>query len=191
MDRISRASAEDRLTGRTFLWLELLGMALGAATFAIDPLSFIHPLLAVAGLLWMAVATVGARVIRALSAKGRPRFFFEIAAMLVFALLLTASTGATSSPFISLYVLPVVASALLLRPWQVMVLAGACVGLTLIQSGLLDAMNDMYLLTSAAVLLNVLAPPAAGAIILASVRGRAGLAEERAADIPTAWSLPT
>ena len=108
---------------------------------------------------------------------------FEISALFVFAVLLTVSTGATSSPFLSFYALPVVASALLSKPWHVLLLAVAVLLVTLVQSGLLDAMNDMVFLTTAAVALNVLAPAFAAALILAWVREKMGATELRITEL--------
>ena len=183
MDPTSRIPAANRLTGRTLLLLELLGIVLGAATFAIDPLNFIHPWLAIAGLLWMACASLLVRVIPWFRFHPPAAHLCEILALFVFAVLLTASTGATSSPFLSFYALPVVASALLWKPVHVLLLAVAIVLVTLVQSGLLDTMNDMYFLTTAAVALNVLAPAFAAALVLAGVRGRMGESEQRITEL--------
>ncbi|MEQ1579146.1 MAG: diguanylate cyclase [Steroidobacteraceae bacterium] len=183
MDPMSRAPVGDPLTGRTLLSLELLGIVLGAATFAIDPLNFIRPWLAVAGLFWMICAALIVRIVPSFRTKQAIVHLFEIVALFVFAVLMTASTGATSSPFLSFYALPIVASALLWKPWHVLLLAVAVVLVTLVQSGLLDAMNDMYFLTTAAVALNVLAPAFAAALILAGFRGRMGATELRIAEL--------
>jgi diguanylate cyclase (GGDEF)-like protein len=183
MDPMSRVSAGDRLTGRTLLCLELLGMVLGAATFAIDPLNFIRPWLAIAALLWMAGAALIVRVVPWFRSRQGVSHRFEISALFVFAVLLTVSTGATSSPFLSFYALPVVASALLSKPWHVLLLAVAVLLVTLVQSGLLDAMNDMVFLTTAAVALNVLAPAFAAALILAWVREKMGATELRITEL--------
>lgn len=178
-----RTPSGNRLTGRTLLILELVGIVLAAATFAIDPLNFIHPWLAVAGLLWMACIALLARVIPWFRSRPSVAHVTEVVALFAFALLMTASTGATSSPFLSLYALPVVAGAFLWRPWQVMLLAAATVGVTLVQSGLLDAMNDMYFLTTVAVVLNVLAPAFAAALLIAGLRARMGATELRITEL--------
>ena len=183
MDPISDVPLASRLTGRTLLFLELLGLVLGSATFAIDPLNFIHPKLAIAGLLWMAVAALTARAIPWLRKHPEVAHVLEVIALVVFALLLTASTGATNSPFQSLYALPVIASALLWKPWQVLLLAVAIVVMTLVQSGLLDAMNDMYFVTTAAVILNVLAPAVAASLLLAGMLRRIGATELRITEL--------
>lgn len=179
MDPMSRVPAGSRLTVRLILLLELLGLILGTATFALDPLNFIHPWIAVAALLWMAAAAVLARSLPWFRNHAMTAHVFEVFALFFFAVLLTTSTGATSSPFLSLYALPVIASALLWRPWQVMVLAAVAVAVTLVQSGLLDSMNDMYFLTTAAVVLNVLAPAVAAALLLSTMRARMGATEHR------------
>ncbi len=183
MDPTSRVPEGNRLTGRTLLFLELLGMGLGAATFAIDPLNFISPWLAIAGLLWMACAALMVRAIPWFRAQPAVAHVFEIIALFLFAALLTTSTGATSSPFLSFYALPVMASALLWKPWHVLLLAVAVVLVTLVQSGLLDAMNDMSFLTTAAIVLNVLAPAFAAALMLAGVRGKMGATELRITEL--------
>lgn len=158
-------------------------MVLGAATFAIDPLNFIRPWLAIAALLWMAGAALIVRVVPWFRSRQGVSHRFEISALFVFAMLLTVSTGATSSPFLSFYALPVVASALLSKPWHVLLLAVAVLLVTLVQSGLLDAMNDMVFLTTAAVALNVLAPAFAAALILAWVREKMGATELRITEL--------
>ncbi len=158
-------------------------MVLGAATFAIDPLNFIRPWLAIAALLWMAGAALIVRVVPWFRSRQGVSHRFEISALFVFAVLLTVSTGATSSPFLSFYALPVVASALLSKPWHVLLLAVAVLLVTLVQSGLLDAMNDMVFLTTAAVALNVLAPAFAAALILAWVREKMGATELRITEL--------
>lgn len=168
---------------RTSLWLVILGIALGSLTYAIDPLSFIQPRLAVAGVLWMAAVAVAVRAIPALQRRTTLSRNLEIAAMVVYAVLLAASTGATSSPFISLYALPLIAAALFWKPWQVLLLTVAVVALSLLQSGFLDSMNDMYLLTTAAVLLNTLGPAIAAALILATLQARIGHVEQRVGEL--------
>lgn len=178
----SGASTQKR-PDRTSLWLVILGVALGSITYAIDPLSFIHPRLAVAGVLWMAAIAIAVRAIPFLQRRRTLGCHLEIAAMVVYAVLLTASTGATSSPFISLYALPLIAGALSWKPWQVLLLSIAVVGLTLLQSGFLDAMNDMYLLTTAAVLLNTLGPAIAAALLLAALRSRIGHVEQQVGEL--------
>lgn len=183
MDPTSRVNAGNRLTSRALLFLELLGIVLGGATFAIDPLNFIHPWLAIAGLSWMACAALVARVIPGFQSHPAVVHHFEVIALFLFAVLLTASTGATSSPFLAFYALPVVAGALLWKPGQVLLLAIAVVLVALVQSGLLDAMNDMYFLTTAAVALNVLAPAFAAALMLAGFRGRVGETELRMTEL--------
>lgn len=189
MDPISRIPAGSRLTGRTLLFLELLGLVLGAATFALDPLNFIHPWIAIAALLWMAAAALLARALPWLRNQPAIAHSFEVFALFVFAVLLTTSTGATSSPFLSLYALPVIASALLWKPWQVLVLAVVAVAVTLVQSGLLDSMNDMYFLTTAAIVLNVLAPAVAAALLLAGMRAKMGASEHRINELAATDSM--
>jgi diguanylate cyclase (GGDEF)-like protein len=183
MDPMSRAPEGKPLTGRSLLVLELMGLVLGAATFAIDPLNFIRPWVAAAGLSWMACAALIVRVVPWFRSRQAVAHLFEIVALFVFAVLLTASTGATSSPFLSFYALPIVASALLWKPRYVLLLAVAVVLVTLVQSGLLDAMNDMNFLTTTAVALNVLAPAFAAALILAGLRGRIGATELRITEL--------
>lgn len=173
----------ERPTGRLLLWLEILGLALGSVTYAIDPLSFIEPRLAVGGVLWIAAAAVIVRVVPPLKARSRLSCNLEIAAMVVYATLMTASTGATSSPFITLYALPVIAAALLWKRWQVLALALAVTGLAIVQSGFLDSMNDMYLVTTIAVLINVLAPAVAAALILAGFSDRLGSARQQVTEL--------
>ncbi len=177
-----RETPKDR-SGRTLSWLIILGIALGSITYAIDPLSFIHPRLAVAGVLWMAAVAVVVRVLPALQRRTLLGRNLEIAALLVYATLLTASTGATGSPFVSLYALPLIAGALLWKPWKVLLLAIAIIAVTLLQSGFLDAMNDMYLLTTAAVVVNVLAPAIAAALILATLQGKIGVVEQQVSEL--------
>ncbi len=159
---------------RILFWLVILGIALGSATYAIDPLSFLHPQLAVAGILWMVAASASVRVVPALQRRQVLSENLEIAAMLVYATLLTASTGATGSPFVSLYVLPLIACALWWKPRRVLLLALAIIGITVLQSGFMDAMNDMRLLTTAVVLANTLGPAIAASLILATLRNRTG-----------------
>lgn len=182
MDPVIREAPRERLASRTLLWLDVLGLALGAITYAIDPLNFIHPTLAVTGVLWMAMAAIAVRIVPVLK-RGRLGRNLEVLALLVYATLLTASTGATSSPFISLYTLPFIGSALLWKRWQVGLLALAVIGLTLVQSGFLDAMNDMYLLTTAAVLVIALAPGIAAALILAGLQSKIGDAEQQMSEL--------
>ena len=183
MDPMPRARPTQRLTGRTLLYLEFLGIFLGACTFAIDPLNFIHPGFAIAGVVGLVAFTLVIRVIPSLRLRTRLTHSLEIAALLVYAALMTTSTGASSSPFLSLYALPVIAGALLWRPWKVLAFAAVVFTLALIQSGLFDAMNDMYFLTTAAVLLNVLAPSLAAAVILAGLQGKIGDAELKVTEL--------
>jgi diguanylate cyclase (GGDEF)-like protein len=164
-------------------FLELMALALGLATFAIDPLNFIHPWVAVAGLLFLALAMIAARTWPSLRRNAATAHLFQVIVLIAFAGSMTASTGATSSPFLSMYALPVIAGALRWKPWQVSVLAILIVAAVLVQSGMLDAMNDMYFLTTAAVVLNVLGPAFAAALVLASMSGRMGATELRIAEL--------
>lgn len=183
MEPTLRTPSGTRLTGRTLLVLEILGIVLAGATFAIDPLNFIHPWVAVAGLLWMGCIALFARIVPSLRSRPPVAHMLEVAALFAFALLMTASTGATSSPFLSLYALPVIGSAFLWKPWQVMLLAAAIVAVTLVQSGLLDAMNDMYFLTTVAVVVNVLAPGFVAALLIAGLRTQMGATELRITEL--------
>ncbi len=179
MDPVPRALTDKRRTDRTLFWLELLGLALGGGTYALDPLNFIHPSLAVAGIAGMAVAVMAVRLVPGRQPNARATHATEIVLLLVYAALLTTSTGASGSPFISLYVLPVVASALYWKRWQVSLFSLGIFVLALLQSRFLDAMNDISFLTTAAILVNVLAPPFAAAFILLRLQGRIGTVEHQ------------
>lgn len=170
-------------TVRIFFWLEILGLALGAVTYAIDPLSFIHPQLAIVGIASMIAVVFLARIVPTLRARSQLTHTLEVLSLFAYATLLTTSTGATSSPFIGLYALALLAASLVWKPWQVLVLALATIGLTLLQSGFLDSMNDMYLLTTIMLLLNALAPATAAAIIIAKFRERIADLERHAQQV--------
>jgi hypothetical protein len=159
-------------TVRIFFWLEILGLALASITYAIDPLSFIHPQLAIGGIASMTAVVILARIIPALRARSRLTHTLEVLSLFIYATLLTISTGATSSPFIGLYALALLAASLVWKLWQVLLLALATIAPTLLQSGFLDSMNDMYLLTTIMLLLNALAPATAAAIIIAKLHER-------------------
>jgi hypothetical protein len=167
------------------LALEALGLALGAITFAADPLGFPAPALALYGMASLTAVALVAHALPALRARPRLAHSIEVAALFLYATLLTLSTGATSSPFIALYALALFAAALGWKVWQVAALAFTTVGLTLLQSGFLDSMNDLHLFTTIMLLLDAVAPAAAAAVIIAACRQRilaAALLPHTAAD---------
>lgn len=180
---------QDGSIAKAYLWLILFGIALGVATYSIDPLSFIHPVLAVVAIGSMVLGLVLSRTVPALRAVPRRARGFEVAAMFVYTTLLTASTGATNSPFIPLYALSLTAAALIWKRWQVASLAVATLAVTLIQSGFLDAMNDMFFATTAAVLFAAIGPAAAAALIIATMRTQVGQVQTRAEVLATLDTL--
>ncbi len=158
------------LTMSIFLGLEAIAVALGLIVYAADPFGFVHPQLALVSVVAMAATAVAARVLPALHRRASRVRSLEVAALLLYAVLMSASMGAANSPFIALYALALLASALLWDPWPVVVLAILTFGFTFLQTDYSDLMDGMPLFAAAVVLLNALLPAAVAAAVISMVR---------------------
>ncbi len=153
-----------------FICLEAIATALGLTIYAADPFGFVHPRVALASVLTMIGIAIVARILPPLRRHVSWTRSVEVVALFLYATLMTVSMGAANSPFIALYALALLASALLWEPWPVVALAILTFGFTFLQTDYLDLMDEMPLFAIAVVLFNALLPAAVAAAIIAKVR---------------------
>ncbi len=175
----SKGVGRDFRSPRAITALAWLALVLGLGTYASDPLGFSHPGLALYAMGSLAAVALLCRVLSALRHRPRLGVTLVVLALFFYAELMTLATGLTGGPFIGLYALALWAAALSWRPWQVVALAVVILGLTELQSGFLDRMNDMHPVASAMALLDGLGPPVAAAWIIAWLRPRLAPFDER------------
>ena len=164
-------SEQLRLLARwIFACLEWIAVTLGLMIYAAQPFDLVHPRVAWVSVLAMAMIAVLARLVKPLRRHVSWTRSFEIAALFIYAALMTMSMGAANTPFIALYAITLLAAALVWEVWAVTVLALITLGFTFLQTDYLDLMDEMPLFALAVVIFNALMPAAAAAVVIAAVR---------------------
>jgi diguanylate cyclase (GGDEF)-like protein len=99
------------LANRTLPWFGLLALVVGAAPFAAADTMLLRPQLALYGLLGLSLEMVLTRVLPGLRHRTGWRTLCDMVALLVFATITCAATGALQSHLLALYLLPLTAAA--------------------------------------------------------------------------------
>jgi diguanylate cyclase (GGDEF)-like protein len=102
------------LATHTLPWFALLAIAVGAAPFAVDGESLTRPTLATAALVGLGVEAAVTRLVPVFKRQAGVRVLLDIIALLLFAALISAATGALESHLLALFLLPLTAAAIVL-----------------------------------------------------------------------------
>lgn len=93
-------------------WFMLLALAMGAAPLAVNTPEISHPRIVIAALLGLLLFSVATRLTSPLKRRVRLRCTLEIAALLVFSVLIAAASGGVRSTSLPLFLLPLTAAAI-------------------------------------------------------------------------------
>jgi diguanylate cyclase (GGDEF)-like protein len=102
------------LATHTLPWFALLALAVGAAPFAVASETLLRPRLALLALTGLLLEVVLTRVLPGLRQRKGLRVLLDILALLLFATVMSAATGALDSHLLALYLLPLTAAAIAL-----------------------------------------------------------------------------
>lgn len=153
----------------SLLWLEVLALAIGVLQFAFATQTVERPLLAAAALALLGMSIVLVRVVPALQRPLSRQYWIGIVSLLLCATLLALATGGALSALVTLYLIPLAATALAFGRWWLVMLVGlgiAALGLLL---GALTPGVDIHTVSFAVLLLSKLMPGLAVALILAAL----------------------
>lgn len=155
------------LATHTLPWFALLAGVVGAAPFAVAAETLTHPALATAGLIGLAVEAVLTRLVPVFKRHAGLRVLIDIVALMLFAALISAATGALESHLLALFLLPLTAAAIVLSRFG-FVLAALCVLALYVLLGSATAKIDLASSAFVIQLIGSLAPAliATGAISL-------------------------
>ncbi|HWK73271.1 MAG TPA: GGDEF domain-containing protein [Povalibacter sp.] len=182
-------NATQVFAARALLWLEILTLAIGVVQFVFAPSSVQRPLLAAVAL---ALLTVSILLVQILPALRRPvvrQYWIGIAALIVCVTLLAIATGAAHSAVVTLYLIPLAATALAFgRWWLVALLALVIAGLGFMLGALTPGL-EIHSAAFAVLLLSKLAPGLAVALILGALIEQMQSAVQRISDLAATDSL--
>jgi diguanylate cyclase (GGDEF)-like protein len=102
------------LATHTLPWFALLAVAVGAAPFAVAVESLTQPTRATAALVGLGIETALTRLLPVFKRQAGLRVLLDIIALLLFATLINAATGALESHLLALFLLPLTAAAIVL-----------------------------------------------------------------------------
>lgn len=102
------------LAAHTLPWFAVLAVAVGAAPFAVESATYMHPALARASLIGLCAIAVMTLVLPIFKRRAGVRVLIDIVALLLFAALMTAATGGLESHLLALFLLPLTAAAIVL-----------------------------------------------------------------------------
>lgn len=176
------------LATHTLPWFALLAVAVGAAPFAVAYETLSYPTLARAALIGLCVETAFTRLWPVFKRRMGMRVLLDIVALLLFATLLSASTGALESHLLALFLLPLTAAAIVLSRFGFLLAALIVLALYV----LLGALTPQVDLASSAFIIRLigsLAPAliATGAISLLMTHMQ--LAEQQIRDLSSSDAL--
>lgn len=187
--RATNDTESSTFTARAVLWLELVALAIGVVQFAFAPRTVEVPLLAAAALALLSMSILLVRAIPALKRLPARQHAIAIGALLLCISLLLLGTGGIRSAMVTLYFIPLAATALAFGRWLlVVVVAVVIVGLAY-ALGAMTPDVDIDRLEFAVLLFSALAPGVAVAIVLGASIGQMQLAARRIKDLAAADSL--
>ncbi len=102
------------LATHTLPWFAMLAAAVGVAPFVVADETLTHPVLAIWALCGLLVQLTATRLLPVFRRQEGLRVLIEVVTLLLFALLVTAATGALESHLLALFLLPLTAAALVL-----------------------------------------------------------------------------
>ncbi|MGC3981217.1 MAG: GGDEF domain-containing protein [Steroidobacteraceae bacterium] len=176
------------LASHTLPWFALLAAAVGAAPFAVAGETLLHPQLAAFALMSLLVETTVTRLLPYFKTRTGLRVLLDIVALLLFALLVCAATGGIESHLLTLFLLPLTASAIVLSRFGFTLAALV----TLLAYVLLGALTPTVDLLSSAFVIRIiggLAPTLIATSAIALLIGQIQVAEQQIRDLSSSDAL--
>lgn len=162
------ASGMPDFVSRAVLGLEVVALSVGALQFVFAPSSVTRPLLAAGGLVCIALCMLALRLIPKLQRSLVHRRWFNTASLVAGVTLLVMGTGgATHSVLTSLYMIPLATHALTSGRWLPLLGIAVAIALLCTVVGWLSPQTEFLSSEFAVLLLSILAPGAAIAVVLA------------------------
>jgi diguanylate cyclase (GGDEF)-like protein len=153
---------------RSVLGLEVVALSVGVLQFVFAPSSVSSPLLAAGGLVCIALCMLAVRLIPRLQRSlTQRRWFITSSLVLGVTLLVTGTGGATHSVLASLYTIPLATHALTSGRWPPLIAIGGVSALACTLASWLNPQTQFLPEEFAVLLLSILGPGVAIAVILA------------------------
>lgn len=176
------------LATRSLPWFTLLALAVGAAPFAVGNNELTHPTLLLAALFGLALVAVVLRVLPLFRSAARWRWVSEIAAQLIYVMLLGVASGGLHSTFLTLFLLPLTAAALAL-PRLAYGVAAAVVVLAYVVLGGMTPDVDIASSTFVILLIGRLSPILVATAAIAVLMSHMQVAERQIRDLSASDAL--
>ncbi len=176
------------LATHTLPWFALLALAVGAAPFAVAREMLLLPRLAGFALAGLLLETALTRLLPLFQTRSGLRVLVDILALLAFAVLISAATGALESHLLALFLLPLTASAIALSRFGFM-LAALLVALSYV---LLGALTPQVELLSSAFVIRIigsLAPALIATAAISLLMNQMQVAERQIRDLSSSDAL--
>jgi diguanylate cyclase (GGDEF)-like protein len=162
------AEAVPDFVARAVLGLEVVALSVGALQFVFAPSSVNRPLWAAGGLVCIALCMLAVRLIPKLQRSPPQRRWFTTGSLILgVTLLVTGTGGATHSVLTSLYMIPLAAHALTSGRWPPLIAIAGAIALMCTLAGWLSPQAELLSREFAVLLLSILGPGVAIAVILA------------------------
>lgn len=176
------------LATHTLPWFALLAAVVGAAPFAVARDTILQPRLAGLALAGLLLETVLTRLLPLFQQRGGLRVLCDIVALLLFSILICAATGGLESHLLTLFLLPLTASAIALSRFGFM-LAALIVVLAFVLLGALTP--QAQLLSSAFVIqiIGALAPTLIATAAISLLMNQMQVAERQIRDLSSSDAL--
>jgi diguanylate cyclase (GGDEF)-like protein len=184
-----RVVATEAFATRAILWLQLAALAIGVLQFAFVPQTVERPFVAAFGLALLAASIVLVHALPLLKLAVDRRHWLAIGTLLVCVTVLCLSTGGTRSTLVTLYVIPLTATALAFGRWSFVVLVAFVIVALAYALGTWTQGADVGSREFAVMTLSALAPGVAVAIALGAAIGRMRMAAQRILDLAATDSL--
>lgn len=176
------------LATHTLPWFGLLAAAVGAAPFMAASDTLRHPRLAQLALLGLLLEMVLTRMLPMFRTRSGLRVLLDIVGLLLFALALSAATGALESHLLALFLLPLTAAAIVLSRFGFMLAAGM-VGLAYALLGVLTPQVDLWSSALVIRLIGSLAPALIATGAISVLMSQMQVAEQQIRDLSSSDAL--
>ncbi|HEU4483950.1 MAG TPA: GGDEF domain-containing protein [Povalibacter sp.] len=165
------------------LWLQLLALAIGVLQFAFATQTVEKPLLAAVALLLLSVNVVLVTAVPAMQRPVQRQHWSSIGALVLSATLLALATGGALSALVTLYLIPLTATALAFGRWWLVMLIGLLIAALGLLLAALTPDIDLHSVSFAVLMLSKLLPGLAVTMILAALVEQMQHAAQRISDL--------
>lgn len=179
----SATNATAGFASRALLWLELLALAVGVLQFAFAPNTVQRPIVAALALALLSASILLVRIVPALQRPLSRQYWIGIGTSIVCVTLLALATGVAQSALVTLYLIPLAATALAFGRWWLVALLALVIAAIGMLLGALTPGIDLRNPEFAMLMLSKLLPGLAIALILGALVEQMQTAVQRISDL--------